>query len=243
MQGYGEGLVKQSVNLMEGAMAAIDLERDPRCLLLGFQSIRELSHLYMKHDPEVTLNVVLHCKKSDSSINLGCKISIQHHSSNHPSQQPDLHFTVLSKKYAGQSGSNLPALPSHHWLTCAMVWCVLLKHVSWCPGSGEQGRGPYGSPRMLLPNRVHAAAKHGGQRDACGAGSGCRADAGFCACFGSPSHPPAAGKVVFLPQVSATAEPTAKSINNPGTQYRIRSAEGPAVDAEGIVVHAHGSCT
>ena len=39
---------------MEGAVAAVDGERDPRCLLLGFQSIWELCCLYAEHDPEVS---------------------------------------------------------------------------------------------------------------------------------------------------------------------------------------------
>ena len=37
---------------MEGAVAAVDGERDPRCLLLGFQSIRELCCLYAEHIPK-----------------------------------------------------------------------------------------------------------------------------------------------------------------------------------------------
>lgn len=42
------------MNLMEGALVAVDGERDPRCLLLGFQSIRELCCLYAEHDLEVS---------------------------------------------------------------------------------------------------------------------------------------------------------------------------------------------
>lgn len=53
MQEHGAALLKRQVNLMEGAVAALDGEGDPRCLLLGFQAIRELSCLYTQHDPEV----------------------------------------------------------------------------------------------------------------------------------------------------------------------------------------------
>ena len=53
MQEHGAALLKRQANLMEGAVAALDGEGDPRCLLLGFQAMRELSCLYTQHDPEV----------------------------------------------------------------------------------------------------------------------------------------------------------------------------------------------
>ncbi len=53
VQGHGAELMKQSVDLLGWAVTALDGEKDPRCLLLGFQSIRELCSLYATHDPEV----------------------------------------------------------------------------------------------------------------------------------------------------------------------------------------------
>lgn len=45
-QGYGSGLVRSPLGLLEGAAAALDGERDPRCLLAGFSIIRLLAGLY-----------------------------------------------------------------------------------------------------------------------------------------------------------------------------------------------------
>ncbi|CAL8466583.1 g6119 [Coccomyxa elongata] len=48
IKGYGSGLVKSSLGLLEGAAAALDGERDPRCLLAGFSIIQQLAGLYRK---------------------------------------------------------------------------------------------------------------------------------------------------------------------------------------------------
>lgn len=73
MQGNGAELLLQSVNLIEAGVVALDGERDPRCLLLAFQSIRDLSFLYAEHSPEVShlvchgdgtawVVLIVHCK-------------------------------------------------------------------------------------------------------------------------------------------------------------------------------------
>ncbi len=49
-------------------MAAVDGERDPRCLLLGFESIQELCCLYTEHDPEVSAADVSLCKDAESGL-------------------------------------------------------------------------------------------------------------------------------------------------------------------------------
>ena len=53
VQGHGARLIEQSVDLLGWAASALDGEKDPRCLLLGFQSVQELCSLYAKHNPEV----------------------------------------------------------------------------------------------------------------------------------------------------------------------------------------------
>ena len=53
MQGHGAKLIEQSVDLLGWAVSALDGEKDPRCLLLGFQSVRELCSLYATHSPQV----------------------------------------------------------------------------------------------------------------------------------------------------------------------------------------------
>lgn len=46
VQGYGSDLVVASLSLLEEAAAALDGERDPRCLLAGFSTIQSLATLY-----------------------------------------------------------------------------------------------------------------------------------------------------------------------------------------------------
>ncbi|KAK9916671.1 hypothetical protein WJX75_005534 [Coccomyxa subellipsoidea] len=46
IEGYGSDLVGASLSLLEGAAAALDGERDPRCLLAGFSAIQSLATLY-----------------------------------------------------------------------------------------------------------------------------------------------------------------------------------------------------
>ncbi len=47
-QGYAGDLVRSRLGLLEGAAAALDGERDPRCLLAGFSIIQQLAGLYRK---------------------------------------------------------------------------------------------------------------------------------------------------------------------------------------------------
>lgn len=46
VQGYGSHLVGSSLQLLEAAAAALDGERDPRCLLADFSIIQSLAELY-----------------------------------------------------------------------------------------------------------------------------------------------------------------------------------------------------
>ncbi|BDA41132.1 probable MMS19 nucleotide excision repair protein homolog [Coccomyxa sp. Obi] len=46
IQGYGSDLVRSPLGLLEGAAAALDGERDPRCLLAGFSIIQLLAGLH-----------------------------------------------------------------------------------------------------------------------------------------------------------------------------------------------------
>ena len=53
VQRHGAELIRQSVDLLGWAVSALDGEKDPRCLLSGLQSVRELCTLYATHSPEV----------------------------------------------------------------------------------------------------------------------------------------------------------------------------------------------
>lgn len=52
-QTLGPQLVKLEVDILEGTIAAIDGEKDPRCLLLAFQCSQLVTNIYETVAPEV----------------------------------------------------------------------------------------------------------------------------------------------------------------------------------------------
>ena len=48
MQAHGPDLVEEGVPLVEAMIAAVDGERDPRCLMLAFGCIRLMAQLHLQ---------------------------------------------------------------------------------------------------------------------------------------------------------------------------------------------------
>ena len=56
LQRYGAYLVECGVDLLQGVIAAIDGEKDPRCLLLSFQLTQLVIQVYENTAPQVVLD-------------------------------------------------------------------------------------------------------------------------------------------------------------------------------------------
>ncbi len=65
-----------SLKLLEGAAAALDGERDPRCLLAGFSAIQAFAELYA-HSGEAAAKVVAAVTSWEHSYALLCKEAFQ----------------------------------------------------------------------------------------------------------------------------------------------------------------------
>ena len=50
MQMHGKDMQKQAVPIIDAMIAAVDGERDPRCLMLAFQCIQHMADLYLQGD-------------------------------------------------------------------------------------------------------------------------------------------------------------------------------------------------
>ena len=194
---------------MESAVTAVDGERDPRCLLLGFQSIQELCCLYADHDPEVSV--------ADMSSRFAEVLRARQ-----PLQRCRLRVTAsVGRILAQQRPCPMGCLPLHGFSACKRIAGLSLSQhqrvhttlpcggrcapscASTRAGPTKQGGGGSGGAGLLFPGRVYAAAQHAGRGggDSAGAGLSCGVRPGCRAGPGAACHPAAAGEAGLIPQV------------------------------------------